>query len=89
MVLRLKTSAVDFEAIISKILLLQGTELLDLYKNFIAEFENKINPLSLVEILCPYVVRQFSGKLVYDSAFKVDTCVHRSNNYANTKQLYN
>ncbi|KAG8189314.1 hypothetical protein JTE90_019071 [Oedothorax gibbosus] len=29
----------------------QGTELLELYENFLADFENKINPLSLVEIL--------------------------------------
>ncbi|XP_076819396.1 26S proteasome non-ATPase regulatory subunit 13-like [Clavelina lepadiformis] len=38
----------------------KGTTLLELYANFITEFENKINPLSLVEILCPYVIRQFT-----------------------------
>lgn len=38
----------------------QGTELLDMYNNFICDFENKIKPLSLVELLCPYVIRQFS-----------------------------
>ena len=39
----------------------QGTELLDMYNNFISDFENKINPLSLVELICPYVIRQFTG----------------------------
>ncbi|KAF8789120.1 26S proteasome non-ATPase regulatory subunit like protein [Argiope bruennichi] len=35
----------------------QGKALLELYENFLADFENKINPLSLVEIL-KFVVRQ-------------------------------
>nr|CAB3265239.1 26S proteasome non-ATPase regulatory subunit 13-like [Phallusia mammillata] len=38
----------------------KGTDLVDLYKNFISDFESKINPLSLVEILCPFVIRQMS-----------------------------
>merc|ERR1711881_478982 len=37
----------------------QGTELIEMYKCFISDFEKKINPLALVEILCPYVIRQF------------------------------
>lgn len=37
----------------------QGTELIQMYKCFLSEFEKKINPLALVEILCPYVIRQF------------------------------
>nr|CAG4651813.1 EOG090X05V9 [Triops cancriformis] len=35
-----------------------GSELVELYENFLADFENKINPLSLIEI-CSYIVRQF------------------------------
>ncbi|XP_039259015.1 26S proteasome non-ATPase regulatory subunit 13-like [Styela clava] len=38
----------------------KGTQLIDMYRNFISDFENKINPLSLVEILCPHVIRQFT-----------------------------
>lgn len=38
----------------------KGTHLIDMYKNFLSEFEQKINPLSLVEILCPYVIRQYT-----------------------------
>ncbi|XP_042902309.1 26S proteasome non-ATPase regulatory subunit 13 [Parasteatoda tepidariorum] len=37
--------------------LLEGTALVELYENFIADFENKINPLSLVEIL-KFVIKQ-------------------------------
>jgi len=49
------------------IMLLQGTELLDMYNNFICDFENKINPLSLVELICPYVIRQFTGMIMSNS----------------------
>nr|XP_002131243.1 26S proteasome non-ATPase regulatory subunit 13-like [Ciona intestinalis] len=38
----------------------QGTMLLDIYKHFISDFESKINPLALMEMLCPFVIRQFS-----------------------------
>lgn len=38
----------------------QGTQLLDMYQNFLSDFEQKINPLSLVEILCPHVIKQYT-----------------------------
>lgn len=34
-------------------------DLIDFYNNFISDFEKKLNPLSLVEMICPYVIRQF------------------------------
>nr|CAG4643948.1 EOG090X05V9 [Lepidurus arcticus] len=37
-----------------------GSELIDLYENFLADFENKINSLTLIEI-CSFIVRQFPG----------------------------
>lgn len=39
----------------------QGTQLIDMYRNFLSDFENKINPLSLVEILCPHVIKQYTN----------------------------
>lgn len=39
----------------------KGNELIAFYKNFIMDFEKKMNPLSLVELLCPYVTRQFTN----------------------------
>lgn len=39
----------------------KGDELLQLYKNFIQNFENKINPLALVEILA-YIVPKFADQ---------------------------
>ncbi|XP_076162675.1 regulatory particle non-ATPase 9 isoform X1 [Ptiloglossa arizonensis] len=41
--------------------LLKGDNLIQLYVNFLSTFENKINPLSLVEILA-YVIQQFQDK---------------------------
>ncbi|XP_076618608.1 regulatory particle non-ATPase 9 [Colletes latitarsis] len=41
--------------------LLKGDNLVQLYVNFLSTFENKINPLSLVEILA-YVIQQFQDK---------------------------
>lgn len=38
----------------------QGTQLIDMYRNFLSDFEQKINPLSLVEILCPHVIKQYT-----------------------------
>lgn len=37
----------------------EGTSLIDLYENFLAEIENKINPLSLVEIII-FVVKKIT-----------------------------
>ncbi|XP_011306849.1 26S proteasome non-ATPase regulatory subunit 13 [Fopius arisanus] len=39
----------------------KGDNLIQLYKNFLSTFENKINPLSLVEILA-HVIEQFTDK---------------------------
>uniref|UniRef100_A0A2K6GG60 26S proteasome non-ATPase regulatory subunit 13 n=1 Tax=Propithecus coquereli TaxID=379532 RepID=A0A2K6GG60_PROCO len=39
----------------------QGDGLIKLYENFISEFEHRVNPLSLVEIIL-HVVRQMTGK---------------------------
>ncbi|KAJ2943294.1 hypothetical protein O0L34_g12101 [Tuta absoluta] len=39
----------------------KGDNLLQLYNNFICTFENKVNPLSLVEILA-YIVQQYTDK---------------------------
>jgi len=38
----------------------KGEELISFYNKFISDFEKKLNPLSLVEMLCPYVIRQFT-----------------------------
>ncbi|KAM3956050.1 26S proteasome non-ATPase regulatory subunit 13-like [Aphomia sociella] len=38
-----------------------GDNLIQLYNNFLTTFENKINPLSLIEI-CAYIVEQYSNK---------------------------
>ncbi|NXF49977.1 PSD13 ATPase, partial [Oceanites oceanicus] len=42
----------------------QGDGLIKLYENFISEFEHRVNPLSLVEIIL-HVVRQMTGKRPY------------------------
>uniref|UniRef100_A0A8B9S8V9 26S proteasome non-ATPase regulatory subunit 13 n=1 Tax=Apteryx owenii TaxID=8824 RepID=A0A8B9S8V9_APTOW len=42
----------------------QGDGLIKLYENFISEFEHRVNPLSLVEIIL-HVVRQMTGKCHY------------------------
>lgn len=47
----------------------EGTALVDLYENFLADFENKINPLTLVEILT-YVVKQITD---YDKCIEFVT----------------
>lgn len=39
----------------------EGNELIAFYKKFITDFEKKLNPLALVELLCPYVIRQFTN----------------------------
>jgi len=39
----------------------KGNELIAFYKKFITDFEKKLNPLALVELLCPYVIRQFTN----------------------------
>ena len=39
----------------------QGDGLIKLYENFISEFEHRLNPLSLVEIIL-HVVRQMTGE---------------------------
>ncbi|XP_053621755.1 26S proteasome non-ATPase regulatory subunit 13 [Plodia interpunctella] len=39
----------------------KGDNLIQLYNNFLSTFENKINPLSLIEI-CAHIVEQYSNK---------------------------
>nr|BAN21184.1 26S proteasome subunit [Riptortus pedestris] len=47
-------------AFVKKDHLQKGTELIDLYNNFIQGFENKINPLALVEIVS-HIIPQYSN----------------------------
>ncbi|XP_033363862.1 26S proteasome non-ATPase regulatory subunit 13 [Bombus vosnesenskii] len=49
------------EAFVKNPALQKGDKLVQLYINFLSTFENKINPLSLVEILA-YVIQQFQDK---------------------------
>uniref|UniRef100_A0A663M2H6 26S proteasome non-ATPase regulatory subunit 13 n=1 Tax=Athene cunicularia TaxID=194338 RepID=A0A663M2H6_ATHCN len=51
----------------------QGDGLIKLYENFISEFEHRVNPLSLVEIIL-HVVRQMTGKSPYYSDEAVILC---------------
>ncbi|KAK1128843.1 26S proteasome non-ATPase regulatory subunit 13 [Melipona quadrifasciata] len=49
------------ETFVKHPVLQKGDKLVQLYVNFLSTFENKINPLSLVEILA-YVIQQFQDK---------------------------
>ncbi|KAG6797414.1 26S proteasome non-ATPase regulatory subunit 13 [Apis laboriosa] len=49
------------ETFVKNPVLQKGDKLVELYVNFLSTFENKINPLSLVEILA-YVIQQFQDK---------------------------
>ncbi|XP_076754114.1 regulatory particle non-ATPase 9 [Xylocopa sonorina] len=59
----------------------KGDKLVQLYVNFLSTFENKINPLSLVEILA-YVIQQFQDKEEAIKFLEKTECKVKSSNEA-------